>query len=106
MGVQPREPIGSSWDYGIGGGWDHITIRANSVESSHHPIHIAPDNTPVKLPNQDGTVGDNSRSGLMVNEQQQLNGSVNLRLILFLTVWCQSLNSYRLISNVGDKRKI
>ncbi|XP_047465062.1 tectonin beta-propeller repeat-containing protein 1 [Mugil cephalus] len=32
LGVQPMEPKGQSWDYGIGGGWDHITVRGNSVE--------------------------------------------------------------------------
>uniref|UniRef100_A0A1A8RK56 Tectonin beta-propeller repeat-containing protein 1 n=2 Tax=Nothobranchius rachovii TaxID=451742 RepID=A0A1A8RK56_9TELE len=38
LGVSPMEPKGQSWDYGIGGGWDHITVRANSMEPSHvHP---------------------------------------------------------------------
>ncbi|XP_047570176.1 tectonin beta-propeller repeat-containing protein 1 [Lutra lutra] len=32
-GVQPREPMGQGWDYGIGGGWDHITIRANATRA-------------------------------------------------------------------------
>ncbi|XP_054454751.1 tectonin beta-propeller repeat-containing protein 1 [Anoplopoma fimbria] len=32
LGVQPVEPKGQSWDYGIGGGWDHITVRGNSME--------------------------------------------------------------------------
>ncbi|XP_056153261.1 tectonin beta-propeller repeat-containing protein 1 [Lampris incognitus] len=32
LGVQPMQPRGQSWDYGIGGGWDHITIRGNSME--------------------------------------------------------------------------
>uniref|UniRef100_A0AAQ4R217 Peroxin/Ferlin domain-containing protein n=1 Tax=Gasterosteus aculeatus aculeatus TaxID=481459 RepID=A0AAQ4R217_GASAC len=32
LGVQPVEPKGQSWDYGIGGGWDHITVRGNSTE--------------------------------------------------------------------------
>uniref|UniRef100_A0A7N6BID5 Tectonin beta-propeller repeat-containing protein 1 n=1 Tax=Anabas testudineus TaxID=64144 RepID=A0A7N6BID5_ANATE len=32
LGVQPLEPKGQSWDYGIGGGWDHITVRGNSME--------------------------------------------------------------------------
>ncbi|XP_029414961.1 tectonin beta-propeller repeat-containing protein 1 isoform X2 [Nannospalax galili] len=30
-GVQPREPKGQGWDYGIGGGWDHISVRANAT---------------------------------------------------------------------------
>ncbi|KAG5262500.1 hypothetical protein AALO_G00275800 [Alosa alosa] len=33
LGVQPMEPKGQSWDYGIGGGWDHITVRANCMEA-------------------------------------------------------------------------
>ncbi|XP_025281995.3 tectonin beta-propeller repeat-containing protein 1 isoform X1 [Canis lupus dingo] len=32
-GVQPREPKGQGWDYGIGGGWDHITVRANATRA-------------------------------------------------------------------------
>ncbi|XP_059104953.1 LOW QUALITY PROTEIN: tectonin beta-propeller repeat-containing protein 1 [Peromyscus eremicus] len=31
VGVQPREPKGQGWDYGIGGGWDHISVRANAI---------------------------------------------------------------------------
>ncbi|XP_004380917.1 tectonin beta-propeller repeat-containing protein 1 [Trichechus manatus latirostris] len=30
-GVQPHEPTGQAWDYGIGGGWDHISVRANAT---------------------------------------------------------------------------
>ncbi|KAM4820783.1 tectonin beta-propeller repeat-containing protein 1 [Thomomys bottae] len=30
-GVQPQEPTGQGWDYGIGGGWGHISIRANAT---------------------------------------------------------------------------
>ncbi|XP_017339163.1 tectonin beta-propeller repeat-containing protein 1 [Ictalurus punctatus] len=33
LGVQPLEPKGQSWDYGIGGGWDHITVRGNALEA-------------------------------------------------------------------------
>uniref|UniRef100_A0A8C7Z9M7 Tectonin beta-propeller repeat-containing protein 1 n=1 Tax=Oryzias sinensis TaxID=183150 RepID=A0A8C7Z9M7_9TELE len=32
LGVQPIEPKGQQWDYGIGGGWDHITVRGNAME--------------------------------------------------------------------------
>uniref|UniRef100_H3AXP5 Tectonin beta-propeller repeat-containing protein 1 n=1 Tax=Latimeria chalumnae TaxID=7897 RepID=H3AXP5_LATCH len=32
VGIQPMEPIGQSWDYGIGGSWEHITIRGNAVK--------------------------------------------------------------------------
>uniref|UniRef100_A0A3Q1JTZ3 Tectonin beta-propeller repeat-containing protein 1 n=1 Tax=Anabas testudineus TaxID=64144 RepID=A0A3Q1JTZ3_ANATE len=44
LGVQPLEPKGQSWDYGIGGGWDHITVRGNSMEppriSPHSPLTV------------------------------------------------------------------
>ncbi|KAF6083247.1 tectonin beta-propeller repeat containing 1 [Phyllostomus discolor] len=33
-GVQPLQPTGQGWDYGIGGGWDHISIRANATRAS------------------------------------------------------------------------
>ncbi|XP_062946913.1 tectonin beta-propeller repeat-containing protein 1 isoform X3 [Cynocephalus volans] len=32
-GVQPREPQGQGWDYGIGGGWDHISVRASATSA-------------------------------------------------------------------------
>ncbi|ELK17408.1 Tectonin beta-propeller repeat-containing protein 1 [Pteropus alecto] len=32
-GVRPLEPKGQGWDYGIGGGWDHICIRANATRA-------------------------------------------------------------------------
>lgn len=37
LGVQHAEPKGQSWDYGIGGGWDHITVRGNSIEPPRLP---------------------------------------------------------------------
>ncbi|XP_028844606.1 tectonin beta-propeller repeat-containing protein 1-like [Denticeps clupeoides] len=33
LGLLPTEPRGQSWDYGIGGGWDHVTVRANATEA-------------------------------------------------------------------------
>ncbi|XP_061160008.1 tectonin beta-propeller repeat-containing protein 1 isoform X1 [Syngnathus typhle] len=33
LGVGPMQPKGQRWDYGIGGGWEHISVRANSVEA-------------------------------------------------------------------------
>uniref|UniRef100_A0A8C1JFW6 Tectonin beta-propeller repeat-containing protein 1 n=1 Tax=Cyprinus carpio TaxID=7962 RepID=A0A8C1JFW6_CYPCA len=33
LGVLPNEPKGHSWDYGIGGGWDHITVRGNAMDA-------------------------------------------------------------------------
>ncbi|XP_061912062.1 tectonin beta-propeller repeat-containing protein 1 [Entelurus aequoreus] len=32
LGIHPMEPKGQSWDYGIGGGWDHVTVRGNAME--------------------------------------------------------------------------
>ncbi|NXU47091.1 TCPR1 protein, partial [Turnix velox] len=33
-GVQPLQPKGLSWDYGIGGGWEHVSIRGNATRAS------------------------------------------------------------------------
>ncbi|KAE8284422.1 Tectonin beta-propeller repeat-containing protein 1 [Larimichthys crocea] len=44
LGVQPMEPKGQSWDYGIGGGWDHITVRGNSIEPLR--VHLSPQTDP------------------------------------------------------------
>uniref|UniRef100_A0A4W4EAH0 Peroxin/Ferlin domain-containing protein n=1 Tax=Electrophorus electricus TaxID=8005 RepID=A0A4W4EAH0_ELEEL len=33
VGVQPMHPKGSSWDFGIGGGWVHLSVRGNSTEA-------------------------------------------------------------------------
>ncbi|XP_040845951.1 tectonin beta-propeller repeat-containing protein 1 [Ochotona curzoniae] len=33
-GVQPHAPKGQGWDYGIGGGWDHISVRANATRAA------------------------------------------------------------------------
>ncbi|XP_036682138.1 tectonin beta-propeller repeat-containing protein 1 isoform X4 [Balaenoptera musculus] len=32
-GVQPLEPKGQGWDYGIGGGWDHLSVRASATRA-------------------------------------------------------------------------
>lgn len=32
-GVQPLEPKGLGWDYGIGGGWDHLSVRASATRA-------------------------------------------------------------------------
>ncbi|XP_063761048.1 tectonin beta-propeller repeat-containing protein 1 isoform X2 [Eleginops maclovinus] len=39
LGLGPMQPKGQSWDYGIGGGWEHISVRGNSVEAPRAP-HI------------------------------------------------------------------
>uniref|UniRef100_A0A8C3WAV1 Tectonin beta-propeller repeat-containing protein 1 n=1 Tax=Catagonus wagneri TaxID=51154 RepID=A0A8C3WAV1_9CETA len=52
-GVQPLEPKGLGWDYGIGGGWDHLSIRANATRAPRTPsqergsdVAAAPQETP------------------------------------------------------------
>ncbi|KAM7386786.1 hypothetical protein PAMA_009419 [Pampus argenteus] len=56
LGVGPMQPKGQCWDYGIGGGWEHISVRGNSAEaprapyppplapavSSHSPLPLRP----------------------------------------------------------------
>uniref|UniRef100_A0A3P9L6E1 Tectonin beta-propeller repeat-containing protein 1 n=1 Tax=Oryzias latipes TaxID=8090 RepID=A0A3P9L6E1_ORYLA len=49
VGVGPMQPKGQSWDYGIGGGWEHISVRGNSVEAprSPHPPPLGPARSPA-----------------------------------------------------------
>ncbi|XP_077388512.1 tectonin beta-propeller repeat-containing protein 1 isoform X2 [Festucalex cinctus] len=44
LGLGPMQPKGQLWDYGIGGGWEHISVRANSVEAprTQHPLPTGP----------------------------------------------------------------
>ncbi|XP_028310342.1 tectonin beta-propeller repeat-containing protein 1 isoform X2 [Gouania willdenowi] len=37
LGVGPMQPKGQAWDYGIGGGWEHISVRGNSTEAPRGP---------------------------------------------------------------------
>ncbi|XP_053327449.1 tectonin beta-propeller repeat-containing protein 1 [Spea bombifrons] len=37
LGVHPMELKGHTWDYGIGGGWEHVTVRGNMAHSSIQP---------------------------------------------------------------------
>ncbi|KAJ8413693.1 hypothetical protein AAFF_G00082000 [Aldrovandia affinis] len=58
LGVQPMEPKGQSWDYGIGGGWDHVTVRGNSLEATRFSMPALPDRTaaprsPLPVRNQE-----------------------------------------------------
>ncbi|XP_068192159.1 tectonin beta-propeller repeat-containing protein 1 isoform X1 [Antennarius striatus] len=52
VGVGPMQPKGQSWDYGIGGGWEHISVRGNSVEAPRapHPPQAAPPRGPLLAP--------------------------------------------------------
>uniref|UniRef100_UPI0037E95D12 tectonin beta-propeller repeat-containing protein 1 n=1 Tax=Semicossyphus pulcher TaxID=241346 RepID=UPI0037E95D12 len=45
LGVGPMQPKGQSWDYGIGGGWEHISVRGNASEAPRAP-HPAPAGLP------------------------------------------------------------
>uniref|UniRef100_A0A4W6DU58 Tectonin beta-propeller repeat-containing protein 1 n=1 Tax=Lates calcarifer TaxID=8187 RepID=A0A4W6DU58_LATCA len=45
LGVGPMQPKGQSWDYGIGGGWEHISVRGNSAEAPRPP-HPPPVGSP------------------------------------------------------------
>ncbi|XP_041828608.1 tectonin beta-propeller repeat-containing protein 1 isoform X1 [Melanotaenia boesemani] len=49
LGVGPMQPKGQSWDYGIGGGWEHISVRGNSAEAPRapHPPPAGPPRSPV-----------------------------------------------------------
>ncbi|XP_056607970.1 tectonin beta-propeller repeat-containing protein 1 isoform X1 [Triplophysa dalaica] len=33
LGVKPMHPKGLSWDFGIGGGWEHLSVRGNATEA-------------------------------------------------------------------------
>ncbi|XP_040918041.1 tectonin beta-propeller repeat-containing protein 1 [Toxotes jaculatrix] len=49
LGVGPMQPKGQSWDYGIGGGWEHISVRGNSAEAPRapHPPPAGPPRSPL-----------------------------------------------------------
>uniref|UniRef100_A0A8C4E0T1 Tectonin beta-propeller repeat-containing protein 1 n=1 Tax=Dicentrarchus labrax TaxID=13489 RepID=A0A8C4E0T1_DICLA len=49
VGVGPMQPKGQSWDYGIGGGWEHISVRGNSAEAPRapHPPPIGSPRSPL-----------------------------------------------------------
>uniref|UniRef100_A0A3B4TWI6 Tectonin beta-propeller repeat-containing protein 1 n=1 Tax=Seriola dumerili TaxID=41447 RepID=A0A3B4TWI6_SERDU len=49
LGVGPMQPKGQSWDYGIGGGWEHVSVRGNSAEAPRAP-HPPPPAGPPRSP--------------------------------------------------------
>ncbi|XP_074014643.1 tectonin beta-propeller repeat-containing protein 1 [Numenius arquata] len=75
-GVQPMEPKGLSWDYGIGGGWEHITVRGNATEASR-AVHDAPEEQPAapeELEDEESKGRrESSKTPLMVSESQELD---------------------------------
>uniref|UniRef100_A0A673KRV8 Tectonin beta-propeller repeat containing 1b n=1 Tax=Sinocyclocheilus rhinocerous TaxID=307959 RepID=A0A673KRV8_9TELE len=36
--IIPMQPKGLSWDFGIGGGWEHLSVRGNSIEAQRSPM--------------------------------------------------------------------
>ncbi|KAK9965460.1 hypothetical protein ABG768_004551 [Culter alburnus] len=66
LGVLPMEPKGHSWDYGIGGGWDHITVRGNSMEAPRILMPSLTDN---------GSNQTATRSPLRTSNQPEMNGN-------------------------------
>ncbi|XP_053813064.1 tectonin beta-propeller repeat-containing protein 1 isoform X1 [Vidua chalybeata] len=81
-GVQPLEPKGLSWDYGIGGGWEHITVRGNATEASQGAgPDTAEENLAASKEGEDEESKgktEHSKTPLMVSESQELDrNSVN-----------------------------
>ncbi|XP_039544044.1 tectonin beta-propeller repeat-containing protein 1 [Pimephales promelas] len=66
LGVLPTEPKGHSWDYGIGGGWDHITVRGNAIEAPRILMSSLTDN---------GSNRTATRSPLQTGDQPEMNGN-------------------------------
>ncbi|XP_030630072.1 tectonin beta-propeller repeat-containing protein 1 [Chanos chanos] len=66
LGVQPVEPKGQSWDYGIGGGWDHVTVRANAMEAPRISMPSLTDNANNRTA---------PRSPAPVRNQPEMNGN-------------------------------
>lgn len=78
-GVQPMEPKGLSWDYGIGGGWEHITVRGNATEASRVAMQdTSEENSAVSKDleeNESKGRAVPSKTPLMVSERQDLDRS-------------------------------
>ncbi|XP_036597297.1 tectonin beta-propeller repeat-containing protein 1 isoform X1 [Trichosurus vulpecula] len=79
-GVQPREPKGQGWDYGIGGGWDHISVRANTTKALKSVSQETTEDNfsrTTDLEEGDGS-GESSffnKTMLVMNSLQEVNGS-------------------------------
>lgn len=81
-GVQPMEPKGLSWDYGIGGGWEHITVRGNATEASRGAGPDTTEENPAESKEGEDEESkrktEHSRTPLMVSASQELDrNSVN-----------------------------
>ncbi|XP_069839912.1 tectonin beta-propeller repeat-containing protein 1 isoform X3 [Dendropsophus ebraccatus] len=51
LGVQPMALKGQSWDYGIGGGWEHVTVRGNA---GYHSVQSETSSSKTISSNADG----------------------------------------------------
>ncbi|KAM3826503.1 tectonin beta-propeller repeat-containing protein 1 isoform 2-T3 [Vipera latastei] len=72
-GVQPLEPKGVSWDYGIGGGWEHITIRGNATESIKMAAQDDPSSSPRDLSSLEVHGSYQSQTSVFVDGAQGLD---------------------------------
>ncbi|XP_066496875.1 tectonin beta-propeller repeat-containing protein 1 [Tiliqua scincoides] len=76
-GVQPMEPKGLSWDYGIGGGWEHVTVRGNATETVRSISQEGPAEPlgrPQELEGGDSEGGGSPpQTNVFVNEAQGLD---------------------------------
>ncbi|XP_051529764.1 tectonin beta-propeller repeat-containing protein 1 isoform X1 [Myxocyprinus asiaticus] len=66
LGVLPMEPKGHSWDYGIGGGWDHITVRGNAMEAPRIQMPSLTDNSSYQTA---------ARNPLQTSNKPEMNGN-------------------------------
>ncbi|CAL1588434.1 unnamed protein product [Knipowitschia caucasica] len=53
VGVGPMQPRGHSWDFGIGGGWEHISVRGNSAEAPRTTLPSPRSPAPQRLSSLD-----------------------------------------------------
>ncbi|CDQ83773.1 unnamed protein product [Oncorhynchus mykiss] len=64
LGVGPMQPKGQSWDYGIGGGWQHISVRGNSTEALRATPALTGSTPRSPLPARPVLTGSTPRSPL------------------------------------------
>ncbi|XP_066432487.1 tectonin beta-propeller repeat-containing protein 1 isoform X2 [Eleutherodactylus coqui] len=76
IGVQPMALKGQSWDYGIGGGWEHVTIRGNAGYCSIQPeasstksMNISADDKSTKSMNI--SADDKSTKSMNINADEK-----------------------------------
>lgn len=75
-GVQPMEPKGLAWDYGIGGGWEHITVRGNASEAPRGSTSSTCQSPPEPTESEGSGRKEKTeqpRTPLMVSERQEVD---------------------------------